>query len=148
MKKYITVILSLLLVGIVAGCSGETKESTEPVQKVPDLVIEVDEEKVIDVVPNPEEIFSEGGVVMLQNEPNVFYHVKDFEDGDYDLYLKACKDAGFTDVHYEGETEATRMYWAYDEDHEYYLELGINEETQIIDIICAKVKPESAAVEE
>ena len=48
MKKYITVILSLLLVGIVAGCSGETKESTEPVQKVPDLVIEVDEEKAID----------------------------------------------------------------------------------------------------
>ena len=148
MRKLTAAILTLLLVGIIVGCSDETKEATESVQEVPDLVIEVEEEKAIDVIPNPEEIFSEGGVVMLQNEPDVFYQVKNYKDGEYDAYLQACKDAGFTDIHYEGETETTRMYWAYDKAHEYYLELGINEENGIIDIVCKKVEPKVEAVEE
>lgn len=148
MKKYVSAILVLLLVGILSGCSGGKKENPKQKTEVPDVTIDVSEEKAADIIPDPEEVLPDARLVVLNSEPNVFYQVKDFEDGDYDLYLKACKDAGFTDVHYEGETEATRMYWAYDEDHEYYLELGINEETKIIDIICAKVKPESSAVKE
>lgn len=149
MKKITITIVTLLLVGIIAGCSTPEKEETKPVEKVPDLVIEVEPEtKVTDILPDPEKVLPNARLVIFNTDPDVFCQVKDFQDGDYDIYKEACKEAGFTDVQYQGASETTDMYWAYDEDHEYYLELGINHENQIIDIICSKVKSEKETEEE
>lgn len=149
MKKIFYAFLTLLLVGMIAGCSLETKESEEPAKEPEDHVIEIDdEEKTRDVIPDPEEILPDARLVIFDSEPNVFYQVKDFQDGDYEIYKEACKEVGFTDVQYQGGTDTTNMYWAYDEDHEYYLELGINHENQIIDIICSKVETDSGDAEE
>lgn len=147
MKKYITVILTLLLVGIIAGCSGETKETTEPVQEVPDLVIETEEEslpKTSDAIPDPEEFFSEGSHVatLVYNEPHSYYQVTDYQDGEYEAYVDACEKAGFTDIQFKGGTDGNEMFLAYDENHKFYLDVGITPETGIISITVDLVEEE------
>lgn len=147
MKKLILSMVTFLLVGISVGCSASEKEEAESVKELPDIVIET-ETKATDILPDPEEVLPDARLVIFNTEPDVFYQVKDFKDGDYDIYKEACKEAGFTDVQYQGASETTDMYWAYDEDHKYYLELGINHENQIIDIICSKVKSDEENAEQ
>lgn len=147
MRKLIAVILTLLLVGILYGCSGGTKEATEPVQEVPDLVIETEEEtvpKTSDAIPDPEEFFSEGThvAILVYNKPHSYYQVTDYQDGEYEAYVNACVEAGFTDIQYKGGTDGNEMFLAYDENHEFYLDVGITPETGIISITVDLVEEE------
>lgn len=152
MKKLLMIIVGLMFIFVIGGCSAETVKEDSNEQKAEDLKIETEkpeeeegeendyESRPIFVVPDPEEVFPDAHVAILRNDEVVYFQLKEYEDGAYDEYKQICKDAGFDDVQYQGGSETTEMYWAYDRDHEYYLELGINEENNIIDIICTKVE--------
>lgn len=148
MRKLIAAILTLLLVGIVVGCSGETKESTEPTEEPAVEVTEPSEEEALpktsDAIPDPEEFFSEGShvAILVYNKPHTYYQVKDYQDGEYEAYVDACEEAGFTDIQFKGGTNGNEMFLAYDEKHEFYLDVGITPETGIISITVDIVEEE------
>lgn len=151
MKKFLVFIIAVLMTAIVAGCSGETKESTPASEPVTAATEETTEEtteavakaKTIDVIPDPKEVFTEGNVAIIMSDPTAYYQVSGYQEGEYDIYVEACKEMGFTDIKHESEAEnGTRLFFAYDEGHEYYLEVTINGENNLLDITCKPVEAE------
>ena len=146
MKKFLVFIIAVLMTAIVAGCSGETKESTqtsEPVVETTEATEAVAKAKTIDVIPDPKEVFTEGNVAIIMSDPTAYYQVSGYQEGEYDIYVEACKEVGFTDIKHESEAEnGTRLFFAYDEGHEYYLEVTINGENNLLDITCKPVEAE------
>lgn len=146
MKKFLVFIIAVLMTAIVAGCSGETKESTptsEPVVETTEATEVVAKAKTIDVIPDPKEVFTEGNVAIIMSDPTAYYQVSGYQEGEYDIYVEACKEMGFTDIKHESEAEnGTRLFFAYDEGHEYYLEVTINGENNLLDITCKPVEAE------
>ena len=146
MKKFLVFIIAVLMTAIVAGCSGETKESTptsEPVVEPTEATEAVAKVKTIDVIPDPKEVFTEGNVAIIMSDPTAYYQVSGYQEGEYDIYVEACKEMGFTDIKHESEAEnGTRLFFAYDEGHEYYLEVTINGENNLLDITCKPVEAE------
>lgn len=135
MKKYMFIILSMMMVMTVAGCSEASKEKSEPISEASESVT-----KAIDVIPNPEDIFSEGDVATIMTDPSAYYQVKNYKDGEYEEYVKACEEMGFTNVEHESESYGNKIFMAYDEDHEYYLEVSLVGQSQLIDIVCKEVE--------
>lgn len=146
MKKFLVFIIAVLMTAIVAGCSGETKESTptsEPIAETTEATETVAKAKTIDVIPDPKEVFTEGNVAIIMSDPTAYYQVSGYQEGEYDIYVEACKEMGFTDIKHESEAEnGTRLFFAYDEGHEYYLEVTINGENNLLDITCKPVEAE------
>lgn len=151
-KKFVCMLIISLLALSLYGCSndgGKTSGTTEPSESV-DEENNTDEKSVkepmrsesglttSEAIPDPEEFFSEGShvAILVYNEPHTYYQVTDYQDGEYEDYVDACKDAGFTDIQYEGGTDGNDMFLAYDEKHEFYLEVGITPDTGIIGITC------------
>lgn len=143
MKKFLVFIIAVLMTAIVAGCSGETKESTQTSEPVVETTEAVAKAKTIDVIPDPKEVFTEGNVAIIMSDPTAYYQVSGYQEGEYDIYVEACKEMGFTDIKHESEAEnGTRLFFAYDEGHEYYLEVTINGENNLLDITCKPVEAE------
>lgn len=141
MKKRILIFLSLLLVALLAGCSAESKEKVET-PKETTTVTEVDLKTAI---PDPYDFFAEEDIaVLIDNEDSIYYQVKNYDEVKYTAYLEACKESGYTYVTCEIKTEESELYYAYDEDHQYYLQYGFGGEEKFIDIICDAVKEEEA----
>lgn len=153
MKKKIMCMLLISLLSLsLYGCSNDD-EKTSDIRKQSEAVdeedstnIEIDEEPIrsesgsttSEAIPDPEEVFSENShvAILVYNEPHTYYQVTDYQDEEYENYVDACKDAGFTDIQYEGGTDGNDMFLAYDEKHEFYLEVGITPDTGIIGISC------------
>ena len=147
MKKFLVFIIAVLMTAIVAGCSGETKESTpasEPVTAATEETTEaVAKTKAIDVIPDPEEIFDVSDVGIYETDPDAWYFIKNVDEDKYDkyyAYVEACEEMGFTDIQYKDENYGNKFFYAYDEDGEYYLEITLNGENKTIDIICKEAK--------
>ena len=60
--------------------------------------------------------------------------------------MEACKNIGFSDVTYEGENDGGKMFFAYTEDGEYYLEVMLGKQIEAIDV-CCKTSTEDKADE-
>lgn len=135
MKKYMFIILSMMMVMTAAGCSEVSKEKREPKSEAYESVT-----KTIDVIPNPEDIFSEGNVATIMADQTAYYQVRDYKDGEYEEYVKTCEEMGFTNVEHESESDGNKIFMAYDENHEYYLEVSLVGQSQLIDIVCKEVE--------
>lgn len=130
MKRNVFLMVVIMVVMMLSGCSGTSEEVTETTE----------ETETIDVIPNPEDIFSEGNVSIIMSDPTAYYQIKNYKDGEYETYLDACKEAGFTDVKHKSENDGNKIFMAYDENNEYYLELSLNGQNQLIDVVCTKVE--------
>ena len=75
--------------------------------------------------------------IILYNKPTTYYQVKEYADGDYEAYVDACIEAGFDDIQFKGGTDGNEMFLAYDQNHEFYLDVGISPEYGIINITCS-----------
>lgn len=135
MKKYIIIILAILLMTVFTGCSDKNDNKVE--------TSGVTETNLRTAIPDPYDFFTEEDVVILiDNEESIYYQIKNYDGAKYNSYLQACKDFGYTDVTCEINTEESELYYAYDEDHRYYLKYGFGGEKKYIDIICDVVKVE------
>ena len=89
------------------------------------------------MVPDPNDYFSGAEITLLQNDDSGFYYmVKKFKEEDFDKYVDACKSGIFTDVDYSTINDAKKIYYIYDSEKKYRLELTMNTESGIVNLIC------------
>ena len=150
------IIVALLIIAMLAGCgttktetidhSASSVQSTEESQAKTSKVTPEPEEpqvKTSEVIPDPEEMFPDAHVsILLYNKPTTYYQIKEYTDGDYEAYVDACIEAGFDDIQFKGGTDGNEMFLAYDQNHEFYLDVGISPDYGIINITCSVVDKE------
>jgi len=143
MKKNILIMLAITSIAIlITGCSN--KENTEPKTSGTESTQSTSssEKEPIDLstlIPYPDGYFSEKATTIL-NDSQCWYQIKNCSVESYDSYVGSCKDKGFTVVHYEGDSNANKLYYAYDSENKYYLEVALNHETNQIDVNLTPVK--------
>lgn len=138
MKKIVLVFAAVLTALSLAGCGAKGASSNEPVAPASSVVSkEVETVKCEELIPNPKEIFTEGSVTTVNsNDKQCYYRVTGYKDGEYETLIEECKKMGFTNIKFDGENKGGRVFMAYTEDKEYYLEVFYGYETKAIDIIC------------
>lgn len=136
------IIMTLLVIAMLTGCStNKTETITHSTSSVTST--EEPQVKTSEVIPDPEEMFPDAHVsILLYNKPTTYYQVKDYADGDYEAYVDACIEAGFDDIQFKSGTDGNEMFLAYDQNHEFYLDVGISPEYGIINITCSVVDKE------
>jgi hypothetical protein len=90
------------------------------------------------MAPKPEETFKDGKISVLVHDSKETYafRINDIKYDEYDTYVRASKDAGFSNIHYEGENDGGKMFMAYTEDEDYYLEAFLGYEIDAVDVSC------------
>ena len=68
------------------------------------------------------------------------FRVNGYLDEEYLSYIQACKDMGFSNVSYEGENETGKIFYAYDKDKKFYLQVVTIKDVEAVDVICKVVK--------
>lgn len=131
------IIMTLLVIATFTGCGTNKTEtvdhSVQSIQSTKEPRV-----KTSEVIPDPEEMFPDAHVaILLYNKPTTYYQVKEYADGDYEAYVDACIEAGFDDIQFKGGTDGNEMFLAYDQNHEFYLDVGISPEYGIINITCS-----------
>lgn len=131
------IIMTLLVIATFTGCGTNKTETVDnSVQSIQST--EEPRVKTSEVIPDPEEMFPDAHVaILLYNKPTTYYQVKEYADGDYEAYVDACIEAGFDDIQFKGGTDGNEMFLAYDQNHEFYLDVGISPEYGIINITCS-----------
>ena len=131
------IIMTLLVIATFTGCgTNKTDTVDHSVQSIQST--EEPRVKTSEVIPDPEEMFPDAHVaILLYNKPTTYYQVKEYADGDYEAYVDACIEAGFDDIQFKGGTDGNEMFLAYDQNHEFYLDVGISPEYGIINITCS-----------
>lgn len=131
------IIMTLLVIAMFTGCGMNKTETVDhSVQSIQST--EEPRVKTSEVIPDPEEMFPDAHVaILLYNKPTTYYQVKEYADGDYEAYVDACIEAGFDDIQFKGGTDGNEMFLAYDQNHEFYLDVGISPEYGIINITCS-----------
>ena len=121
MKKKVLLLVGLMLCLLLVGCGKEKESIVKPVSMVPD----------------PSEYFAGAEITLLQNDDSGFYYmVKKFKEEDFDKYVDACKSGIFTDVDYSTINDTKKIYYIYDSEKKYRLELTMNTESGIVNLIC------------
>lgn len=136
------IIMTLLIIAVITGCS---TNKTDTIDHSTSSVTSTEEPQVktSEVIPDPEEMFPDAHVaILLYNKPTTYYQITDYADGDYKAYVDACIEAGFDDIQFKGGTGGNEMFLAYDQNHEFYLDVGISPEYRIINITCSVVEEE------
>lgn len=131
------IIMTLLVITMLTGCGMNKTETVD--HSVPSIQpTEEPQVKTSEVIPDPKEMFPDAHVaILLYNQPTTYYQVKEYADGDYEAYVDACIEAGFDDIQFKGGTDGNEMFLAYDQNHEFYLDVGISPEYGIINITCS-----------
>lgn len=154
MNKKLFSALVILAVAI-TGCDNQSDISdvkeettiTESVaeETVDDMVEEISEEteevtdiKYADLIPDPAIIFPNSDISIIDADGGkmYFFQVKNYEKEEYDAYVTGCKEMGFTSVSYEFETDGGKMFGAYTENGEYWVETMIGYDSEIIAVTC------------
>lgn len=136
------IIMTLLVIAMLTGC-GTTK--TETINNSTSSITSTEESQVktSEVIPDPEEMFPNAHVaILLYNKPTTYYQITEYADCDYEDYVNACIEAGFNDIQFKGGTDGNEMFLAYDQNHEFYLDVGISPDYGIINITCSVVDEE------
>lgn len=136
------IVMALLVIAMLTGCG---MNKTETVDHSASSIQSTEESQVktSEVIPDPEEMFPDAHVaILLYNKPTTYYQITEYTDGDYEAYVNACIEAGFNDIQFKGGTDGNEMFLAYDQNHEFYLDVGISPDYGIINITCSVVDEE------
>lgn len=117
--------------------SAESEESTAELENDSQSK-EVADIKYADMIPNPEEIFKNGEVSIVDKDGGSAYifQVRGFEDAEYETYVSKCKEMGFVDIAYESENDGGKMFGAYTEDGQYWVEVLLGNDNGILAVTC------------
>lgn len=153
MKRVITIFLIGIMMLVMSGCGGETtsdeiemetesesiKATSEQDSSDSESESEKDEEICYaDMLPVTSDYFKNGEVSIIDQDGGTSYsfRVANYQDGEYEEYIEACKSNGFNDVTYEGENDGGKMFYAYSSDGKYYLQVMLGYQIEAIDITC------------
>lgn len=91
-----------------------------------------------DLLPKTEDYFKNGEVmdIVPDGGEQYVFRITGYQDGEYEAYVDACKDLGFDDVTYEGESQGGKMFFANSNDGKYYLEVMLGYQIEAIDVTC------------
>lgn len=139
------IIMTLLVVAMLTGCGTNKTETID--HSAPSIQsTEEPQVKTSEVIPDPEEMFPDAHVaILLYNKPTTYYQITEYADSDYEAYVDACIEAGFDDIQFKGGTDGNEMFLAYNQNHEFYLDVGISPEYGIINITCSVVEEDSSS---
>ncbi len=121
MKKKMLLLVGLVLCLLLVGCGkGSSEEAKKP----------------IDVIPDPNEYFSNANISMLDNsDDGAYYMIEKYDKADFDKYINACTSDIFTDIDYSTTSDDGKIYYIYDSNHKYRLECTMDNKREIINII-------------
>lgn len=146
MKKIIIPMIATAMLLTMTACSSETSndlnmrtQSTNETT-VKNETEEVPDIKYADMIPRPEEVFKNGEVSIVDKDGGKAYifQVRGFEDAEYETYISMCKEMGFVDISYETENEGGKMFGAYTEDRQYWVEVLLGNDTGILAVTCKR----------
>ncbi len=109
-----SMILALI---ITVGCSGGVKYS--------------------DMIPNPEEIFPNSEITVVDTEQKDAYilNVTNFTEDEYSEFVAKCKGNNFPDVEAEMENDGGKAFFAYSTDKKYKISVYHGNEDPVLGII-------------
>lgn len=148
MKKIFVLIIAATMVLTITACSSETPTDSEiSSQLVTEGTINIESEeasdiKYADMIPNPEEVFKNGKISIIDKDGGSAYifQVRGFEEAEYETYISMCKEMGFVDVSYETENDGGKMFGAYTEDRQYWVEVLLGNTNGILAVTCKESK--------
>lgn len=122
MKKKVLLLVGLVLCLLLVGCGKSSSEEAK---------------KPKDVIPDPNEYFSESNITLLRNDDKgVYYMVEKYSEDDFIKYLDACTSGVFTNTTYSKNDDDGAIYYINSSDENYRLEYTSNKEKRTINIIC------------
>lgn len=130
MKRIILTLLVLTIGSIfLFACGGTAKEDPK-------------EFRYADLLPSNEEIFGVNDITILDGDDGDYYifEIPNVTRDQYEKYLGACKENGFTESTYENLDKKGGFYGAYTQDGKYWVELDWDEENGILSVCCNKSK--------
>lgn len=94
------------------------------------------------LLPKMENHFKSKDISIIDKDGGEAYafRINGYTDEEYLLYVQACKDMGFSDVSYEGENETGKIFYAYDKDKKFYLQVVTLKKAEALDVICKLAK--------
>lgn len=137
MKKILNGVVALALaVSMCTGCSENSNNKNTNSSKTTESEVAFSS-----LIPEPKEVFKNGEISILDGDGGSTYlvRVKNYQEGEYEEYVKRCKDAGFDDVDYETTNNGGKMFGAYDKNKEYSISVMLGNEIESISITCKKV---------
>lgn len=152
MKRAITIFLIGIMMLVMSACGGkpasdEIEMESESVgtteeqdSSTSDTKTESSEDEIhyADLLPVTTDYFKNGEISIIDPDGGTAYsfRVANYQDGEYEEYIEACKSNGFDDVTYEGENDGGKMFYAYSGDGKYYLQVMLGYQIEAVDIIC------------
>ena len=148
MKKIFVLIIAATMALTITACSSETPTDSEiSSQLVTEGTSNIESEeasdiKYADMIPNPEEVFKNGKISIIAKDGGSAYifQVRGFEEAEYETYISMCKEMGFVDVSYETENDGGKMFGAYTEDRQYWVEVLLGNTNAILAVTCKESK--------
>lgn len=94
----------------------------------------------VSMLPDPSEIFPDSEFNIIDNDGGRMYvfQVTGYDDGEYDAYIKACTEKGFTKVQVEINAENVRKWESRTDDEKFYVSIQMLPEDSVINVTCAK----------
>lgn len=151
MKKATEIFLVGIIIFIMSACGNSTQtvknNSTEVTvdkdQSTSEPKTEDDKKADIcyaDLLPVTSDYFKDGKTNIIDQDGGTSYvfRITNYQDGEYESYVKACKDKGFNNVTYEGENDGGKMFYAYSNDKKYYLQVSLGYQIEAIDVSCKR----------
>ncbi len=122
--KTVTIILAFIFtVGLLTAC-GNSEQSVTTVKS------EETPKGISSLIPDPYKMFPNSNILITNNEDDYYgFLVYKPGDGDYDAYVSACREMGFTYNVWTDEDDgsedglAARIFYAYDETETYQLQV-------------------------
>ncbi|MCD7804552.1 MAG: hypothetical protein LUH03_05280 [Oscillospiraceae bacterium] len=120
MRRALCVLLALSMLVLLVGCTDSAGIS------------------YAELIPDPEVYFDGSDISVIYDGSETMYmcQVRNYQDGDYEVYVEECKTAGFTDIIYEMELDSGKMFAANSENGEYRADVSIAYDTEIITVTC------------
>lgn len=149
MKKATVIFLLGITIFTMSACGNNTQtvenNSTEVTEdknnSTSEPKTEVDKKADIryaDLLPSTSDYFKNGKTNVIDQDGGTSYvfQITNYQDGEYESYVEACKNMGFDDVTYDGENDGGKMFYAYSNDGKYYLQVSLGYQIEAIDVIC------------
>ena len=151
-KRILCFCTTVLLVFSMLGCNAtnppiedKTDSTTENSQRINKDTTASEAEpqiKYSELIPDPQDYFPNGeiSVILPDTGTTYLFQVRNYETTEYDAYVAACKELGFTNISYEFETTGGKMFGAYTEDDAYWVEVMMGYNNNIIAVTCQPSK--------
>ena len=133
MKKIVVLMLTVMMcLGVFVGCGSSSSSDKKSTKTEGEICAEL--------LPDPNDYFASANIT-TQLDDRCYYNITKYQDGEYDSYISAIKDANkFPIIHYENSSDTGKTFLAYDENKEYYLQIYFSYEKEDITIECHKTE--------